>query len=1292
MSRFTATVLISMLMLVFSVQAGELSVSSNLTQPELSFLQGYHHFTSAPGPLYAPPGSPELPHVGHQLLLPPGEEIYSVKIESEAWLPMMGQIHLWPAQKPVPYCKTGEQPFTEPDPSVYTSDEIYPASPVEAFRTDFMNGHGVGSITVSTARYRPASGQLEVLVSYELVVETKPTSRAQEALNLMLKQTPGVIERVSQSVENPEALSAYGSPDGVDQANVRYLIVTAAEFEPIFQSLAEHRTNRGLQAEIILVEDIAVQYSGIDLADQIRNCVIDYYQNQGLEYVLLGGDTEYVPDRGLYAMVGDEIDEDIPADLYFSNLDGNWNDDGDNRWGEPSEVDFYSEVAIGRIPADSESEAQNLINKTIQYENAPVVADLENGLMAGEDLGWLVWGGEIKDEIRLGSTNWGYTTAGFPGNFSVGTLYDMYGTWSAMSDLLPLLNSGPHLVNHMGHANNTYVMKFYAGQVNDNNMTNNGINHNFYILYSQGCYAGAFDNRTPSGSYTSDAIAENFTIIQHGAVAFLANSRYGWGSYNNTNGPSQYFDRQFFDALFAEDNYRTIGWINADSKHDNVPFIGGATLWCYYQVNLLGDPAVDVWTGTPLTLTPSYPDTVLLGTTQIQVDVGEPDAYIALVRDGEVIGTGLSNASGIGNVFTSDPINVPGTLTLSITGHDYLPYTGAIEAVTAEGPYVIMTDPNFDDSIGGNGDGNADLGETLYISAVFQNVGVDPATGLTATLTCSDCCVDITQGSTPLGNLGIGESTQVSNAFEVTLLPNVQDGQELQFLVTVEDDQGYTWTSDYAITAFAPELVLLSYSINDGNDGHLMPGESATLEIEICNTGSGGTTDLSIWLSSDNPAATVTIPSSSLPALQSSAAGTADALEFALDATIADPSTLVLYIAATDTRNYQDNFLIEVPVGGIFDDMESGAGDWTHQSITSGWFDQWNWAQILNHTQGGSSAWYCGDNGQYGELLDAGLITPVYPVYGQHELRFYHWMSAQLASGSPGYAYDGGIVEMSLNGGAFEQITPESGYPNLFSYSGYPLPVPVNTPCYSGQIIWEYAVFSIEGEGTVQFRFRFLSDGSTNSIGWFIDDLELIKVSNLNPPSNLNASLLGAEVTLTWNTPDPGGLDGKGAAGTRQPQSLERYRIYRDGAWIDSTEALSYVDNLGNLPSGAYYYQVSGIFDGVEGPLCEPVTVDYVGVEPVNSLSLPTETALRAAYPNPFNPVINLRFDVASPGLVNLRVYDLMGRSVATIFSAYANAGTHEVTWEAGGFASGLYIVEMTIGSYTGLQKVLLLK
>ena len=129
-----------------------------------------------------------------------------------------------------------------------------------------------------------------------------------------------VLERISQRTDKP--IIVHPTLDETDDIGVKYLIITTDGFVESLQMLIDHRTNRGLQCEVVLMNDIESNFTGLDTADKVRNCILDYYINYAIEYVLLCGDVEHVPTRGLYAVIGGEQDDDIAADVYFSNLDG----------------------------------------------------------------------------------------------------------------------------------------------------------------------------------------------------------------------------------------------------------------------------------------------------------------------------------------------------------------------------------------------------------------------------------------------------------------------------------------------------------------------------------------------------------------------------------------------------------------------------------------------------------------------------------------------------------------------------------------------------------------------------------------------------------------------------------------------------------------------------------------------------------------------------------------------------------------------------------------------------------
>ena len=85
---------------------------------------------------------------------------------------------------------------------------------------------------------------------------------------------------------------------------------------------------------------------------------------------------------------------------------------------------------------------------------------------------------------------------------------------------------------------------------------------------------------------------------------------------------------------------------------------------------------------------------------------------------------------------------------------------------------------------------------------------------------------------------------------------------------------------------------------------------------------------------------------------------------------------------------------------------------------------------------------------------------------------------------------------------------------------------------------------------------------------------------------------------------------------------------------------------------------------------------------------------LYPAYPNPFNPVATIQFDIAENRLTNnaLNIYDITGKLVAELINKEYNAGTYKVTWDASSFASGVYFTELISGSKRQTQKIILLK
>ena len=107
------------------------------------------------------------------------------------------------------------------------------------------------------------------------------------------------------------------------------------------------------------------------------------------------------------------------------------------------------------------------------------------------------------------------------------------------------------------------------------------------------------------------------------------------------------------------------------------------------------------------------------------------------------------------------------------------------------------------------------------------------------------------------------------------------------------------------------------------------------------------------------------------------------------------------------------------------------------------------------------------------------------------------------------------------------------------------------------------------------------------------------------------------------------------------------------------------------------------------------VTLEFVGIS--DGAGVPETYAVHQNYPNPFNPVTTLRYDLPEDGLVNITVYDMMGRAVKTLVNEHQTAGYRATQWNATNDAgsplsAGMYLYTIQAGDFRQTKKMVLLK
>jgi Peptidase family C25/Propeptide_C25 len=551
-------------------------------------------------PYAANPGEPLLPTKGAYLLLPADTKVDFITVTGERTRIGTG-VSLAPCGPPIPLLPNAPVVVPEQNQMLYQSSEEFPGKLYSEVGVYQFRGYPILVLLLYPVQYIPATGDLFYYPTLTVTISLSkhPTE------NLMFRNSPKDQSELFAKIENPSVEVTYRQPFHAPVVSDQYdlLILTTDAFKAGFQPLADQHNLTGKRTIIRTLTDV-----GGDTPEAIRSYIQNAYATLGISYVLLGGDTESIPAKMLYV---EGMDENVtpyntlmPADLYYACLDGPFNSDGDEYWGEPTDgengtdVDLIADVYVGRACADTVQEVENFVHKTVEYLSLPSGDTyLGEATFAGEylgDYGIASFGGTTLDQLINGSSENGFTTVGIPASlYNIDRLYDElypgfdplnpWGTGWPNQEIIDRINNGVHLINHDGHAYYDYNMRMYNGDVTT--LTNE---HNFCFVYSQGCMSGGFDN--PEGT---DCIAEYFTVKNtQGAFAGIWNARYGFFWSFSTDGDSQRYHRQFWDAVFGE-NIREIGRANHDSKEDNLFMIQRSCMrWVYYETNLFGDPAV----------------------------------------------------------------------------------------------------------------------------------------------------------------------------------------------------------------------------------------------------------------------------------------------------------------------------------------------------------------------------------------------------------------------------------------------------------------------------------------------------------------------------------------------------------------------------------------------------------------------------------------------------------------------------------------------------------------------------
>jgi hypothetical protein len=1158
-------------------------------------------------------GSPKLPAFKKLIQIPHGA---SVKLnvvgynEEEISLSEYGISNvLYPVQ---PSLRKDQDIEKEPfhfNKKVYSNADYQnmPIANIEVLGT--MRGVRIARVEVYPVNYNPVSGTVKVYNDVEVEISFEGANKALD-MEIAAKTRSPYFEPVYSVLANPFTKDVYDDHPDLTNYPVHMLIVSDRMFEETLAPFIEWKTKKGFFVEVAYTDDIGTT------TNAIQTFIHDKYENATTEnpaptFLVFVGDVAQIPSSGVGSSSGKQ------TDLYYASVDG----------------DYFPEMYYGRLSATTTTQLENIINKILYYEQYQFADPtyLNNAtLIAGSDGTWNPRVGQPT--VKYGTANYFNSDNGFNTVWGYGVTTDPNNpnNSSGYSGCYDNERISVSLINYTAHCSETSW-----GDPNLTSSTINGMtNTNKYPLSVGNCCLSA------DFGY-GECVGESWIrAANKGAVTYIGSSPssywfedFYWsvGAFpitGDNNGYVPTFEETTFgvyDAPFHSNYVTASGLVFvgnlAVTEVDIQNYPSHSSPLYYWQAyNVLGDPSLMPYLTEGEENTVSHMAIVPIGLDTYTVSA-LPGSYVAISKDGVLHGAALVDETGEVEV-SIEPVLDGGDVNIVVTRPQTVPYVAQVPAAALEGPYIVLDLYTVNDETG-NDNQVVDFGEDFTLNVTLKNVGADPGTGITATLSGTDEYFTITDGdAVSFGDIANGETgntSLVDNAFSLSVSNDVPDQYQASFLLQITNGTD-TWESNLKIKANAPVLTFGAMTLMDsGNgDGVLDAGETAEVSIALSNTGHADVSGVSTELTTSSLELTILDGTYDVASL---AAGTSVQVSYTIEADSETPLGTPAGMTATATAGeYGADKTYEIIVGFVPEYCVSGA-------TSAGWSDLtgFTFGPLVNITEPGGTY---DDFTQVPELVHEYVVGETYDV----SVTLGDANNTSYTKGAKVFVdwnYDGDFDDEGET--AFEVAPQNANWTATGSIT-----IPENAS--PGQKFVRVVVretsdlSSIQPCGTFSWGgtedYKIILTGKRYAVTFAVKD------SEENPMAGAMVSLTGYGAKLT---------NSSGMA---------------TFASVDQATGIAYG------VSYAGYNPVEGTVDVVNSDVTEPVTmvITSAGVSLADRVQ---------AYPNPFGAQLTLE---GTERVARVEVISLVGQRV--LVQANAGEGTLELPTEA--LQPGVYLIRLT--------------
>nr|MBC8147952.1 T9SS type A sorting domain-containing protein [Bacteroidota bacterium] len=634
-------------------------------------------------------GKPSLP--SHTDLIALTENSNATIVIEEVITKEYSGYMVYPVLEPAIDTKDAPNPEFQIDYATYNTNKFFPENIVEIIDIQKLRGIPLAMVNICPVQFNPVTGKIRVYEKIRYRVQYNGGTKSYDRID---RESSNNFKRILQNVVINKTAVPGASQTKSSGDNKDYIIITTTNYANAADTLAKWKSQMGYNVDIVTKASWT--------SAQVKDSIHTKYQNwtPKPDYFVIIGDQADVPGELLAA----PSSLTFASDLYYACMDGTG--------------DYIPDMAHGRISVTSAAQALTTIQKIVNYERNPI-SDA-NFYSTGINLGefqddnidgyasrrFLHTNEEIHDYLE----NKGYTmnrqywaaSNVTPTNYNNGyyssgqaipsaiTRANSYPWVAGCGETYAEINAGKFLAVHRGHGYEGgwgWVHPFFVSHPYYNNVNNLSNGNKLPVVISIDCYSGDFNK--------AECLAENFLRKTNGgAVGVFASAFYSF------SGPNDGLAVGLIDAIWSNPglvpsfgsggisnptlnshtDIRTMGDVLNQGLLRMVETWTGSAIQNQYTYELYhyhGDPAMKLWTASPVSITATHYDTLPKNANFINISNSNcNDGIATLYANGELLGkTTIVDGSGIINFTSLDTVEA----ILTITGNNFRPYIKKVQ-------------------------------------------------------------------------------------------------------------------------------------------------------------------------------------------------------------------------------------------------------------------------------------------------------------------------------------------------------------------------------------------------------------------------------------------------------------------------------------------------------------------------------------------------------------------------------------------------------------------------------------